>query len=595
MYGGARVTPMRVQPAIGLGFFAGLLMMGCADVVKQPVDLDPDVAFVALLEMDDRGEVRRASSLLPWTDALAVVARSDRPTTVIGYSAAELAPFGVQVGAAPAGALAPARQCLPRLPAPAVAFEWSDGVWREVAPDTVPPVTASFVEQACPDPLNFDWGVDDRCGESPHCARNIRRLSPCVAELDLQACGGGRVLVSVGPDRRLCAQPVARTPACREVTASTDEVRFACVDCSLDIHRRAADVPAPFSVRSVTFDARPMVEPPTEKSSDEVRASVLRFGYGQAMTLVDDRVVIASDFGDGATCTSTAPTFVFIDASTLAMQRRPAKPCTRNLAAAPTGFWGVHREPNRRWHISRFDRSGLVQQTRPLAEAPYDSEDWEPDGLWMTPDGGRLVVVMLAERSDSVPGTVVAIHSSEDLQRQVVVPIARSVRASANVLVDEVVALTSFEDRKVLWVPVGATTPSHAQDVLLDSVRVDLFRPWPLGSDRIVFGADGAASAIGADRFASALTRISHFGRPALQATLTFGTWDTDVLLALGTRRDSDGRKALAMLLDAAEERYRPGVWIIGRGIPTDAVRWRDRHFVLLPWVGEVAVLDRVP
>ena len=416
-----------------------------------------------------------------------------------------------------------------------------------------------------------------------------------MATLDLSACGGGTAEVSVAPTGEVCATVVDRAAACVAVPGPSP-ARLQCGDepsCRVDIYPEASDVPAPFRLQTVRFTAGEPREPRVESGSEFIRPEVLRSIYGLALTAFDDRIVVSTHHDDGATCAGDS-WFVFIDPTTLNTERVAAPNCPRLLLGGTGGFWAVHHNPDEPWSLSAFDRRGSMVQTVRLTEGELASLDWRPEDIYRSPDGEQLWVVLVEQGDARVPGTGLAVFRVDDLTRLSESTVSGQARAFGTAVAGDRVVLASYEDRRLTWYrPLGS--PLTTQVVRRDSFRQTLYRPYALGPDRVVIGADGAAGALIIDRGRPA-ERISHYGRANPQATTNFVAWDdTGQLLAVGFRRDEAlGREALAMLLDPVDGRFLPGVWSIGFGVATDMVRRGGRHFVLLPWAGEVAVLDRI-
>ena len=559
---------------------------------REAVTLPDDVAYLVVAEVDDDGTMRAASRLTEWGPSVPVVF-TDRPQVrLLGFTADQLAPFGVDGRRLPEERLRPAVGCTVSLPAPRLALGHRNGDWTATSTTGLGRLTAGFLSARCSELTTMNWGVDDQCAER-YCAPDIRRSGPCSVVVELDECGGGRVNVTVSPNGEICAQLEDRPLDCTAEDGAAP-IGFSCEpSCRLRIYPEAADLPPPFTLTSVSITGGPPREPPLESTSDVVGLESLRSIYGQSMIGLEDRLVVSSHYGPAGTCTGESR-FIFIDPETLSVRVRAAPPCTRVLEARENGFWGIHLSGGQ-WRLSAFDQEGTPIATVALTEDPAfaDLSAWGPRNMWVSDDGSELCIVLVHEREAQLPGTVVIRRRTVDLGLIDETLIEGQSRGFGSAIVGPYLLIVSYEDRIASWRRFASAAPPVTQTINNDDFRRLLYRPYPLGPESAVLGSDGTASAllIGPNQPA---TRISHFGRPVPQATIAFAQWgDSDLLLAVGTRREAVGRQALAMLLDPAGQRYRPGVWLIGEGIPTDIVRRGDRHFVLLPWAGQIAVLDR--
>ena len=575
-------------------------MVACS-APSESVDVPNNIAYVAILERGPDARVENGSALAPWTDALPVVMRPRQSYWVVGFTAEQLAPFGVESAALPTDRLRAAEGCEPALPAPQVAFTLDDRSLVEISSTAIPRLTADFALDRCPDLLSLDWGIDSRCQSNAYCPVQVSLEAPCIARFDLAACGGGFALVSVNAAGSLCAV-IERPEGMCETTATDPFVRFECgaetpAQCRLDIYPESSTAPQPFAATEIPLAAVDPIAPRLEASADRVRAEAMRSGYAPSMAMLADRLVVALQTDFVAQSCPLNSRFVFINPDTLAVESTViAPPCQRVLAAHADGFFAVH-ESGERLFIDDFAADGVLRNSLPISDGELgDATRWRTEDLLLSPDGAEVWMVNSGPASRTRFRTAILRFRTADLSRVDEDEIFGPDRAYSAAVVSGHIVLASEENRRLDWVVPGDNTSSREVTLPFDSTFETLHRIYPLGPERMLVGAGGAASVFFVDQSPTRFRGVRHYGRLERQTTISFGPWDdSGLLLATGVRRVSTstlGIQALVTLLDPVDERFLPGVWPIGDGIATDIIQRDNRHFILLPWAAKVIVLE---
>ncbi|MEL7371051.1 MAG: hypothetical protein AAFN74_19175 [Myxococcota bacterium] len=571
----------------------GLFIAAC-ERPQQSVSIPDDIAYVVVAELDEAGQVARLSPLGAWTPGVTVVSRG-APFRLLGYTAEQLAPFGVTTSTLPAAPLQVAVDCrTPLLPSPQIQLERIDGEWTPRAASTDLKLTAPFVEAVCAD-LDLeqvdDWHIDERCSRVPYCAAKPTVVSRCAVSFDLDECGGGRIEVSIGPTGEVCTEILDRAETCTQRAAPDGLVGFACTDdCRIDLYRDARTIDPPFSVEYIEFANNGPRTPPAEARSTTVRAEKFRSHYGQSMISVGDQIIIASNHADGYQCRG-APQFIYIDPVTLDMSTSTAPACMWSLVPFEDGFFGAHENPDLTWMLSRFDRQGRVERTIPLVLDGQGQDQWKPESLFISQDGTSLVAVM-ANYSYGRPGTGIIVVATDDLTIQRSELVAGSSSTFGITPTDGAILTTQVPTGDVMRIdPIMGAISAETIAMLPSEL---LYRPLVIDEGRTLVGSGENAGVFVIDAQGT-VVGVSHPGRALQQSVFALSPFTDNTYLAFGAEQDIDGRQAMITLFDAQRLRFQPGVWPIGHGIATDIVRHAGRTFVLLPWIGRVAVIAPKP
>ncbi|MEM7678126.1 MAG: hypothetical protein AAF449_19205, partial [Myxococcota bacterium] len=580
--------------------FCGLI--AACELHEQSISIPDDIAYIAVAELDATGNVDRISALDLWKPGVTVVSRGSR-LRLLGFTAQQLAAFGVTASDIPREALRVAEDCrTPLLPSPRVQLERADstepadssesvgGAWVPVSQELR--LTAPFVEKVCVDlESEDDWGIDETCSGQSFCAARPVAVSRCAVAFDLATCGGGRLEVSIGPDGEVCAETLDRPASCTQRDAPAALTSFTCTgDCSINLYRRARNTERPFSVDYVKYTESPPQTPSFESMTPFVRPESLKRIHGQAMIGVGDRIVVASHHNESGRACEGRPRFVFIDPVRLSTTTVDAPFCTWALAASEGGFFGSHRpDGSDTWMLSRFDAQGRIEATQPLVLDGERQIEWQPSSVTVSPDGSLVTAVLFYDRGSTrfATGLIVANTDSLAVQSSQLVPGP-----------GDTFSTTLLDSGRLLL----ARTPTA------DITRIDprsgaasaetvaqLSSPWlyylsSLGDGRVGIGLNLGLSVFTLD---GSSFNIGHPGRATEQSVINLSPFIEDnIYLAVGTEKNRNGWRAVATLFDAERLRFKPGVWDLGPGIATDIVQRNGKTFVLLPWSNSIAVLQ---
>lgn len=134
------------RSSVTLLFFAVLLPSGCRRVVE--LEVDPSVAWVAILALDDAGDVRSATGLLR-ADAPLPRQADEGEALLVGWSAASIAEYEPTMERL-SEPLAPAQDCDAEMPAARWAASRVGREYRTIAVEDVPALTAGWLGPRCP-------------------------------------------------------------------------------------------------------------------------------------------------------------------------------------------------------------------------------------------------------------------------------------------------------------------------------------------------------------------------------------------------------------------------------------------------------------
>ncbi len=583
----------------------------CSPLEDVRVEVPPDIAVGGVVRLDADDAVIDGSALVPWTSSLPVFAESNDTTVLVGFTDAQLAPYPDLVGSG--DRLQGAVGCTNRLPAPSFAVVVSSQGAVPVSPDLLPAISTSMVASTCPHTAPGDWAVDVTCFDR-RCRPVVRTVDACTVVLDLGQCGGGEVQVTVDAHGQGCAVYRDGAGACETAPDAYSTASFECTadaerQCRIHIYRDARNVPAPFTaLRKKWAEGGPLV-PAFVNERVWIGARSMRTGYASGMTLLDGRVIVSGPSAeDEFKCTVDSGLFYLIDAESLDTRIVPGVGCAQALSADPGGqtFLGAHAVQNG-WQIGRFDRDGRLLDSKPVGDAEVNQTElptgfslgFRPEVILRPPDSEEVWLVMYDNRNETnLPGTIVIPIDPETLVARPPVKLSEWRRSfSAAVTRSDEYAIVAEISASVGWFDNGASEPSVSHQVPEeDIVKNVLYTLLPLGPDRLLLTARGYAPAMVVDRDGT-IERMAHPAGEEAQVMMRLADWDGPIKLAVGMQTINDGRReAIVALLDSENDRFLPGAWVIGDGMPsftqTDAL---GRHYVLLPWFGDIVRIDPHP
>ena len=584
------------------------LAVGCPAATTVEIDVPEAVTVAGLLFVDDNGQVVEGSALEPWRDSLPVLTQPGGRTLVVGYSDDQLAPYGPQLFST--DRLQAAFGCQNRLPAPAfAAYLTSDG-WQPTDPAEVPAVTTAVVESTCPTTTSTAWAADVTCfGQL--CTPVVTETGPCSVQLDLTACGAGRPVVTVDAAGQACLTDDVDPPECTAVTDAYADGALACgtsqAPCRVHVYREARQRPRPFSITRTQWKPDADATPTVLRERAWIAARYLRSGFAFDMILLDGTLVIAAPANVFSNCSTGPFEYTFIDPDSLEVTNTVrTKACTQVLVADPGGqtFVAAYFE-NDTWRVGRFDRSGAELLGADAVDARLagarDASGqfvplWRPSVLRRSPDGTELWLVMYDSVGfEPLPGAAFIRLDATTLRVIEQRTLEQWHRSYSGVPAgDEAYALLAEWSFSVGWFRLDRDVPDVEVRLPDDSLVRDVhYTVTPLSADRMLVAALGRSPALVVQRTGD-FTRVSHPGGEPEQMMVRFLDWDGPIKLGIGLQTVNNGRReAIATLIDTQANRFLPGVWVLGDGLPsqtlTDAL---GRHFVVLPWTAELLRLD---
>ncbi len=598
--------------ALSAGLMAGL-GTGCFGLDPIDVDVPAEVSAAGVVLLNDDDQVVEGSSLVPWASSLPVFAPAQERSLVLGFTDRQLAPFPNLVGSPER--LEAAASCSNRLPAPAfAAFLTADGL-TPTDPRTVPAVTSMTVRSTCSAPQPGEgWHVDVSCFNEL-CRAPITGFGECSVSFDLSSCGGvGNVDVTIDADGQACAEVTGAPQSCEQVSDPYSTATLQCGtrgaigSCTIHIYRDARERPPPFVATKKQWADRVPMEPSFLDRREWVGSRNLRSGYALAMTLLDGAVVISGPADPERGCSTEPGFFYFVDTETLDRIREvQGLPCVEAIVADDNGdtFVAVYLGASG-WRIGRFNQNGemllgravgdaIRNEVLPMSPVPY----WRAQALLKPPFSDELWLVMYDGRDDGQrPGVAVIRLNRSTLSEVAVDELSSWSRSYEAVMVGpRQFSLIGQSNFLVGWFSSGEEFPDFQVSVLAeDEVRNVLYSILPITPDRLVVSARGRVPALVVSKFGELKPIVHPAGQP-VQAIMRLAEWDGPIKLGLGMETTIEPRReAVAMLMDTDHDRFLPGVWKIGDGMPGFvATDIRGRHFVLLPWSAEIVRIDPLP
>ena len=590
--------------------FLLLVAAGCPGINEIEVEIPADITAVGLIKVDAQNRLVKASSLAPWGPSLSVFTRSDERQIIVGYTDEQLALYpGIVSSAQP---LKEARGCTNRLPVPAFAAFVDRGGLSKLDPQDAPVVTTIDVEETCPSLTDQNWAVDLTCFDE-RCVPRLESVRGCTLHLGLEACGGGMLSVTFDAQGKGCAELQGRSEQCRPIEDPYSDASITCsasdtaVPCGVHVYQDARNREPPFSIVRNKWTPGDRKEPPFLSSRAWIGARYLRSGYAHAMTNLASTVVISGPQDPDLGCSNQGSIFYFIDPETLEAERSiPTLGCADAISADPDGqtFVSAFIEGDT-WYVGRFNAEGIELQRTMVTESQLRGVNdvvpiWRPDGILRSADGVELWLVMYDDRGDQrLPGAAVVRFDARTLTLVATEMLPRWHRSfSGVVLGPSEFALVAEWSFTVGWFAKGDPSPSTRVEVTApDDVKNILYGLLPLDADRLLLAARGRAPAAVVHR-RGFIERAVHPGgeNEAGQVMMHFVDWDGPIKLGLGQQTLNEGRhEVIATLLDTDNDRFVPGVWVLGDGMPGAVTMDRQgRHFVLLPWTAELVRIDRL-
>lgn len=362
---GARLGP-QTERVRGL-LLACLLAASCAREVltSEPI---PGVAWTAVIESDESGEIVYASALVPYEGRAITFDKDPRATSIwsVGYPKEEIDAFG-EPSADP---LFAALGCDTALPKPL----WSAHLLGATPEAEMPPsLSAPWLLKSCPPLEAID--LDVTCAPARCFAYTMQ--TGCAVQIDLDRCDLPSTTGRVRPDGTLC---VDATERCKVTYDQHPSLECSGADlCTIEV------LPAS-SIPNWQVDERRVVPGAVERVPVEVTAFgvhpiAMASGWFADVTVLEDRVVVASyegRFQDNRSCSDPTPMLARMYSlnalNEIATSTLP--PCATKLIADPNGdgFFALYGGTS--WRVGRFARAGAQLES---ASIPLPVErKWDP-------------------------------------------------------------------------------------------------------------------------------------------------------------------------------------------------------------------------
>lgn len=604
-----------MRPALLSALLFGPPAWSCTlERVVLEAELPGDVAYVAVVELDEQGQVLRGSPLQPVTvdRPFGVAASREAETLLLGYSEAQLRVFepAPRLDLLQRSPLRTPEGCEPRLPTPRWAARWVDGNRLIASEAPAPPLTAEFASGICPETSELRVTVDRRCG-STRCSVTSRSTSACTLQVDLEACGLGPAEVTLDAVGNACGQWSEAPPKCAEAPGVEPSfARLVCSDaspCEYDFYVDAGGLGDRFELETVRlFEARPFVHSALRQNVLPIPRALIRgTGYVFDMLVRDGHILltIANEKGSWQECAGEWGVSVSrYDADTLALvQTATAARCLMRMARDPmgTGFIGVLTVAGR-WHLGRFSLDGRLiasvaaddrAQPEPGEPVPLLFEDFHPAELVLV-DDDRYVAALYAGRRETdptPPRSIVVVHDAVTLQVVARHDLPAGEDPRSMVGQGSRLVLLSPQSRAILW--LDALTGERVDELAVgrESFALQSFSSISAHRDGalLLAGLTGVERALLAIESPAGAERLINFDRDLDPFAVAEVPGQPSVFLAGGTSQTADGEWVGVLgLAEPDRGRFLPGSVVAGAGIvshivPDDA----GRLLALLPWV----------
>jgi hypothetical protein len=549
------------------------------------------VSWLAVLEADDRGRLASRAPLERW-DGGAIELRAEADAIVVGFSGAQLAPYAVENDQ-----LVESSGCAPKLPPPIWAASWIEDEVVEIAPESVPRLTAAFVERDCPAPESFAVFIDPSCADQ-FCKSTLTPQTACLGTLDL-GCGLGAATASIDRAGDVCLDFAGSGWDCQEIAPVPGaRATYQCSapqTCTFSAYSAARSDP-PFTLEThALFDAPDWIHPILARR-DYLGPRMLRAGYAFDLVLLEDRAVVTAGEGPAEeSCPSGgqhARRLHFVDLSTFApIRTATAPPCLDELGPDPIGdgFIGAF-DANGVWHVGRFDREGRLLQATPASPS---RGDYKAFGL-ESPDP-NTIAALFTVAEPLVPGptkSVLLIYDAVTLALRDTYEYPVGARIAMTTPEDGIVALASWDPRMVHGLSVD-----RGFDAWTTVIEGD-FPFWHAFFDAIPGDDEGDVLISGS--FPAALYAIRGRGTEVVRSDvypldsvpLTAARWSGDLFLVSLIEIGTDA--SWLAFYDAAQPSFQPSVWKIGNGpVRRIEIDPSGRAWFLLPWSAKLVRLTQ--
>ena len=584
--------------------------ISCRSTEQLEVDL-PERAWVAVLVVSD-GDVLSSTPLTRWDpgEGLPLVAPPEGDTVVVAYSEARLAAAGVldDLERKPQDRLRMATGCAPRMPEPSWAARWTEGDPPSLVDAEAPPLTASFLDDACPQASSDpDFAVDLRC-PSPTCTPDVVPVAPCRWRLDLSTCGRerpsdeglGQVEVIAQPDGSACLELQESQWICEARTPTVAEASYRCTQprgCDLDVYIDPATRPAPFTSQVFSLLDVPAKVHSNLNGVPLFFPRIVTTGYLFDLAPLDDEVVVLAGETDEFTntCPSVQPSasrllFVDRDAPTQ-VRTSTGPPCMHRIAAdvITDGFLATFSRGGV-WQLGRFDVDGQLQSSVSTGVGLKAEPEQRSVEDIVVLEASSRVVLLINSGFGSTDHFIISVYDLTDLSQLSSTPIRLDpgVRAwfmspagpgEVGVVVPDLRALVVFD----------ATQGQIARTLSIPAdseVRAALYGARYLTSrSEFIIASKGASEAWVAGP-SQLLDRASLFEREA--AMISVAALPDERFLMSGT--EFGLWRAIVSVYDRRQNRFIPPTVELGHGIVSRTRRDRDgAYWLLLPWSGELA------
>lgn len=567
--------------------------------------LPENTDWVALVQ-EVGGQIPPARLVPADGSALELPGASDGNLTVVGFDEPTLSPVmdGASAEARSGALIRGASACDTPLPSPSWARALSSGGdFEESSTDELPPLTSNLFEDLrCIDDQVLGEVV---CGiEGMDCVVEFSHDQRCGYTVRSCPSVGLDARVTLRGDARLCAAaPPAR---CRFDAALGPHGVFSCssdagVACEVRAHVRKPDR---FELRQriKLLDVEP--RRPTEADQRPLE-SHHRFvegqGYASSFTVLNDRLVTASyggEFSEHATCTvSTRTELHFHDpVSGAAMGTRSSTNCIADLASTEDGAMLVAIEqpgsgPQRPVELALLNATGERRRSVRLEIPLLTNQGW--DGLWLRRIEGNVFVASLAQtgtadfgqRTFLVRFTVdpsAGIITLDPPRLYTAAPASRGRHLTGAVSLGELIALPdSANPSGVVWLDRRTLDVVHEwfADGALNLGRRPFFAVEAATGELIVNALGATPSTFVFE--GPELRRAAREYEQAQTQPMEMAVWPADPRYVLSTSYTGD---AHAVLFDAEERHFEPGLLPLGFGMPRAVRTSGDTVWVLLPW-----------
>ena len=578
---------------------------GCPSFDNVAADVPDDVVVAGLVRVDANGAVTGGSALTPWGRNLSAFTPSDGTTFVLGYTDAQLAPYENVVD--PSKRLEAATGCQNRLPTPAYAAQLTADGLTPVDPTMAPAVTLPVVETTCPSIESVNLAFDVTCHDE-RCRPVARSVDECTTSFDLSACGLGALSVTINAMSEVCAAMSGCAPVQDEHSESS--LRCALQEaspCAVHVYSSPREREAPFTfVRKAWREVEPDI--PIELTERAwLGARFVRAGYGYGMTMLDDLIVVTGpETPAPAERCGLVPFFVhLIDPMTLEpVLTKPTESCAEALSADPGGQTYVTTYVDgQTWQLGRFDRQGDLVSHVPIMDPTvlgFDASgpQFRTQEILRPPGVNELWVVMYNDGGNTQPpGISVSRYDATTLAYLSQTTLADTWLRGFSGFATSSTEYTQVSETgsAVGWFRIGASVPVTSVEVVFRDAVVNnvLYTITPAPNDRVLIAARAKSPAVIVDRTGRVQTLVHPAGEVE-QWIMRYGPWQDNLTMAFGMQTINQGRReAIATLLDVDGDRFLPGVWEIGEGLPTYVETDADgRLFVMLPWTAELVRID---